>query len=84
MAFRLDCITLILCLSSAAFKRILFLMAQNLISITMFSGIDWTETLWRCSFFLITGQTYNVGYIFVSYVDIARIPFLGLEADLAH
>jgi hypothetical protein len=54
MAFRLDCITIILCLSSAAFKRILFLMAQNLISITMFSGIDWTETSWRCSicFFL--------------------------------
>jgi hypothetical protein len=82
MAFRLDCITLILCLSSAAFKRILFLMAQNLISITMFLGIDWTETSWRC--FLLQGQTYNVGYIFVSYVDIARIPFLGLEADLAH
>jgi hypothetical protein len=32
----------------------LFLMAQNLISITMFLGIDWTETSWRCSFFLIT------------------------------
>jgi len=43
MASRLDCITIILCLSSAAFKRILFLMAQNLISITMFLGIDWTD-----------------------------------------
>jgi hypothetical protein len=33
--------------------------------------------------FFLHGQTFNVGYIFVSYVDIARIPFPGLEADLA-
>lgn len=82
MAFRLDCITIILCLSSAAFKRILFLMAQNLISITMFLDIDWTETSWRC-FFLLLGFPNMVGHISVSYVNIARIPFSELEADLA-
>jgi hypothetical protein len=45
----------------------------------------WSDGNFMAVFYLFFwhGQTFNVGYIFVSYVDIARIPFPGLEADLA-
>lgn len=58
----------------------------NFISITVFLGIGWTETMvvfFYFGFSDIAGIQTRCRLHFVSYVNIARIPFSGLEADLA-